>query len=159
MNTDKLLREAITNYLENPHTHKTLEEIVKDFPEKLINTVPDGVPYSFWQMLEHIRVSQFDMVDFIQNPNYKEMKWPEDYWPGKNEMATKQIWDNAVKQYSEDLKTLQKIVNDPESDLFAPIKHGNGQTIFREILQIIDHASYHIGEFVVMARIAKAWDK
>lgn len=159
MNSEKLLREQLINYLEKPHTHMLLSDAVKDLPEELINQKPGGLPYSFWDMLEHIRISQFDMIDFIQNPNYKEMSWPKEYWPKKGSKATKKMWDEATRQYDKDLETLKEIIKNPKSDLFAPIEHGNGQTIFREVLQIIDHAGYHIGQFIVMRRLANNWGK
>jgi uncharacterized damage-inducible protein DinB len=157
MKNDDSLRKELLNYLEKPHTHGTFANIVKDFPEKLINEKPAGLPYSFWQMLEHICISQFDMVNFIRNPNYKEMEWPKDYWPDDKEKATIKMWKECSKKYEEDIEALKKIIEDPKTDLFAPIPHGKGQTIFKEALQIIDHASYHLGEFLVMRRLAGAW--
>ena len=157
MDTDNLLRKELVNYLEHPHTHGMLPDAVKNFPENLINEKPPNIPYSFWQLLEHIRVSQFDMVDFIRNPDYKEMKWPADYWPDDKQKATKKMWDEAVKKYEDDIQALKKIIEDPKTDLFAPIPHGTGQTIYREALQIIDHAGYHIGQFIVMRRMIGEW--
>ena len=90
MKNNDLLRNELLNYLEGRHTHASLAEIVKDFPEKLMNEKPAGLPYSFWQMLEHIRISQFDMIDFIRNPNYKELEWPKDYWPADDEKANQE---------------------------------------------------------------------
>ncbi len=157
MDNQKLLIKELSNYLEHPHTHRIFSDIVKDFPEKLMNEKPQNIPYTFWQLLEHIRISQFDMLDFIQNPNYNEIKWPEDYWPDSNEKATRKMWDEAINKYEEDIKSLKKIIEDPEVGFFAPIPHGTGQTIFREMLQIIDHASYHIGQFIVMRRMVNQW--
>lgn len=157
MDKDNLLRNELVNYLEHPHTHGTLPDAVKNFPEKLMNEKPPNIPYSFWQLLEHIRVSQFDMVDFIRNPDYKEMKWPADYWPDDKQKATKKMWDDAVKKYEDDIQALKKIIEDPKTDLFAPIPHGTGQTILREALQIIDHAGYHIGQFIAMRRMVGEW--
>ena len=157
MNNTEQLRKELLGYLEKPHTHGPLSHIVKDFPERLINEKPAGLPYSFWQMLEHIRISQFDMVDFIRNPNYKEMEWPKDYWPADSEKATMKMWNESVKKYNEDVDALRKIIEDPKTDFFAPIPHGSGQTIFREVIQIVDHASYHLGELLVMRRVAGDW--
>lgn len=156
MDTENSLRKELLNYLERPHTHGTLTDIVKDFPENLINERPGNLPYSFWQMLEHIRISQFDMVDFIRNPNYKELQWPKDYWPA--EEANPKMWNEAIEKFQNDIDALKKIVEDPKTDLFAPIPHGTGQTIFREVMQIVDHNSYHFGQFIAMRRLAKAWD-
>ncbi len=159
MDSDKALREHLINYLEKLHTHMLLPDAVKDLPEELINQKPGGLPYSFWDMLEHIRISQIDMIDFIHNANYKELEWPKEYWPEPGVKATKKMWDQSLKQCEEDLDILKKIVNDPKTDLFAPIAHGSGQTIFREVLQVVDHAGYHIGQLIVMRRLANNWGK
>jgi len=157
MENENKLRQELIHYLERPHTHAVLADAVKDFPDKLMNEKPLNIPYSFWQMLEHIRISQWDMIDFIRNPNYKEIEWPKDYWPDDNEKATAKMWNDAVKKFEQDLADLKKIIEDPKTDLFAPIPHGSGQTIFREALQIIDHASYHMGQLIVMRRMVGEW--
>ncbi len=157
MKNDEQLRKELLNYLEHPHTHATFVQIIKDFPVERINEKPVGLPYSFWQLLEHIRVSQWDMVDFLQNRDYKELEWPKDYWPGDSEKADGKMWNECVKKYEQDIETLKKIIEDPKTDLFAKIPHGTGQTIFKEVLQIIDHASYHLGQFIVLRRLAGEW--
>ncbi len=155
-NLDRLQNQII-NYLESPNTHRSLEDAVKEFPENLINEKPNGVPYTFWQLLEHIRISQYDMIDFIQNPKYKEMEWPKEYWPAENIKATKEMWRDSIIKYHKDLDTLISIVKKNMDNILVPIPHGDGQTIFREVMQIIDHASYHLGEFILMRRICNAW--
>lgn len=157
MDSDKLLRKELTGYLQKQHTHMSLTDALKDLPEKLINECPPGVPYTFWGMLEHIRISQFDMIDFIQNKNYKEIAWPKDYWPPKEQKVTKAMWDKSIDKFNADLKILEDIINNTENDLHAPIKHGRGQTILREVLQIIDHNSFHIGEIIIMRRNLGEW--
>jgi len=151
---DKVIRNALTDYLNNPHTHKSLLEAVKDFPEDKINEKPAGAPYSFWEQLEHIRICQWDMLDFMINPGYKEMEWPKDYWPKPDEKAGKKEWDDSIKKFEQDYESLKKIIENSNNDLFSKIPHGSGQTIFREVLQIIDHNSYHIGQFVLMRKLA-----
>lgn len=153
------LQTQIIDFLNRQNTHLTLREAAMDIPDELINIKPDNVPYTFWQMLEHIRVSQYDMLDFIQNPNYKEMEWPKDYWPDKNENATRKMWDDSIMKYEQDLETLKDIVMKNEPDILVKIPHGQGQTALREVLQIVDHASYHIGQFILMRRICNAWNK
>lgn len=157
MNNDQTLRKALIGYLEHPHTHASFVDAVKNFPEKMMNEKPMGLPYSFWQMLEHIRISQFDMVDFMHNPGYKEMEWPKDYWPADSEKADAKMWNDAVKKYEKDYDALIKILRDPKFDILSTIPHGQGQTILREVLQIIDHNSYHLGQFIVMRRLAGEW--
>jgi len=155
MKTELILRDALINYLNNPHTHASLIEAVKNLPEKYYNEKPAGLAYSFWDQLEHIRISQWDMLDFMLNPNYKEMSWPKDYWPV--EKATKQKWDESLRKFEEDYENLKTIIQDSTTDFFKKIPHGSGQTIFREVLQIIDHNSYHIGQFVMMRKLIGEW--
>ncbi len=153
MDKDKALRQALVDYLNNPHTHKSLLDAVKDFPEEKINIKPAGAPYSFWEQLEHIRLCQWDMIDFMVDQNYKEMEWPKNYWPKPGEKADKRMWNESIAKFEEDYEQLKKIVQDNSFELFAKIPHGSGQTVFREILQIIDHNSYHIGQFVLMRKL------
>lgn len=155
MNTGKILREALINYLDNPHTHASVLDALKDFPEKFINEKPAGLEYSFWDMFEHIRICQWDMLDFMTNPGYREMQWPKEYWP--SEKGSKKLWDESVKKFIEDEKKLRDIIQDESFDLMAKIPHGSGQTGFREALQIIDHNSYHTGQFVMMRKMIGEW--
>jgi len=133
--------------------------VVKGIPEKIMNKKVSGVPYSLWGLLEHIRVTQHDMVDFITNPDYKELSWPDNYWPDPKAKATKKIWNESAKGYITDLDTFKTIIKNPTVDLSTPIAWGDGQTIFREALQIIDHTSYHTGEFILLRRALGAWKK
>ncbi len=152
-----MLRTELINYLNSSFTHISIYDAVKGLPENLINSKPINVPYSFWQLLEHIRISQFDMIDFIRNPGYKELEWPKDYWPSSDKIATKEMWDGSISQIKRDLNTLENIINNPLTDLFAPIPNGQGQSIFKEVLQIIDHAAYHTGIFILMRRAMNTW--
>lgn len=98
------------------------------------------------------------MIDFIRNPEYKELEWPKDYWPSSEIKATKAMWDNSISRINSDLQDLIEILKNPSIDLFAPIPHGTGQTIFKEVLQIIDHSAYHLGEVILMRRSLNAWN-
>jgi uncharacterized damage-inducible protein DinB len=152
---NKLLRSALVDYLNNPHTHASFTEACKNLPEKYYNEKPKGTSFSFWELLEHIRISQWDMLDFMINPGYKEMAWPKEYWP--TDKATVPKWNESIQKFEEDYRHLIKIVQDDSFDLFAKVPIGSGQTIFREILQIIDHNSYHIGQFVMMRKLVGEW--
>lgn len=156
INTD-LLREHLLKYLGHPHTHMVFADAVKDFPEKFINEKPAGLPYSFWQLLEHMRITQLDMIDFIQTADYKILEWPRDYWPRDDEKADAAMFNESIRKYLNDVETLRKIIGNTETDLFAKIPHGSGQTILKEVLQIIDHESYHMGQFIVMRRLIGEW--
>lgn len=150
-------RKELLAYLEHGGAHAPLLKVAEGVPEDFMNRLFNGIPFTPWALLEHIRLTQNDMVDFIKNPSYKEKGWPMDYWPAKDAKATKAIWDKTLMGYTEDLEALREIVKDARRDLFAPIAHGDGQTIEKEILQVIDHAAYHTGELVLMRRLAGAW--
>lgn len=137
----------------------TFDEAVSDFPEDKINTIFTNGDYSFWHLLEHIRRTQNDILEFIQNPKYEEKEWPKDYWPEKSRKATKKDWEKTIEFFHRDREELAKIINDKKTDLFKKIPWGDGQNIVREIQTVSDHNSYHIGEFAIMRQVLKTWGK
>lgn len=157
MADDKALREQLGTFLQGDQAHMSLADAVKGFPVKDMNVKPRNVPYTFWHLLEHIRIAQWDIVEFIKNPHYEELKFPDDYWPKKNAKATKKDWDHTLAQYASDLREMIAIVKDPKTDLHARIPHGDGQTILREAILIVDHNAYHIGEFAILRQVAGNW--
>ncbi|MGH7203308.1 MAG: DinB family protein [Candidatus Levyibacteriota bacterium] len=157
MNKDKALREELVFQLTKGHAHMSFADAVKDFPQEHMNTKFTNGDYTFWHLLEHIRRTQNDILEFIENPNYKERAWPQDYWPEKEQEATKEDWDKTISLFHEDQKKLQMLVEDGKNDLYAKIPHGTGQTILREIMVIVDHNAYHIGEFAIMRQVLKTW--
>jgi hypothetical protein len=159
MNNDKQLREELAGFLAGGKAHMTVAEAVKDFPLDQINNKPQHVDYTFWHLLEHIRFTQFDIVDFIKNPEYKEPHWPNDYWPEKTAKATEETWHTTIKKFEADLQDMISIVKNPDTDLYARIPNGDGQTVLREALLIIDHNAYHLGEFAILRQVEKNWKK
>ena len=157
MADDKALREQLATFLQGDQAHMSLADAVKGFPVKDMNVRPRNVPYTFWHLLEHIRIAQWDIVEFIKNPNYEELKFPDDYWPKRNAKATKKDWDHTLAQYASDLREMIAIVKDPKTNLHARIPHGDGQTILREAVLIVDHNAYHIGEFAILRQVAGNW--
>ncbi len=153
------LREELLRYFEKPNTHVSVLEAVTDFPESHMNKKPGSVPYTFWHLLEHIRISQRDMLDFMRSAEYKQLEWPKDFWPPQDSEATPNLWKASLVAYAKDLDTVKRIIQDPQTDFFAPIPRGTGQTAFRELLQILDHTAYHTGEFVLMRREMDIWIK
>ena len=135
----------------------TFADVVVNFPEDHMNTIFPNGTYTPWHLLEHIRRTQWDILDFIVNSNYQELSWPDDYWPRKDEKTTQKAWDKTIARFENDLKELQNIVKNPKTDLYAKIPHGDGQTILREILVVADHTSYHIGEFAIMRQVMETW--
>jgi hypothetical protein len=153
---DKLRAELVFQ-LNGGNAHAPLEKVVAKLPIDLQGTVPSGLPYSAWQLLEHIRLALADMLDFCTNPKYKAMKWPDDYWPKSSGPASAKAWDASVKEIQSDLKKFGKLISDPKNDLFAPFPWGDGQTLFHEACLIIDHNAYHLGEIVMVRRLLGAW--
>lgn len=134
-----------------------LREAVANFPLDRINDLfPDGT-YSAWALLEHLRITQWDILDFIINSHYKYMEWPKEYWPAQGAKATPDDWHQTILQFEKDLQALVKIAQDPKTDLYAKIPHGTGQTILREILLVADHNAYHTGEFAIMRQVMGTW--
>jgi len=151
MKNEKALREHLLELLEGKSAHIGLEAGLKDFPLDRINDKVGGSPHSAWYLLEHIRIAQWDILDFCQNPNYKEMKWPDEYWPKANGTAEK--WKASFKKTLDDLETMRDLVSDEKVDLFAKIPHGSGQTVLREALLVADHNAYHLGQIVLLKKM------
>ena len=156
MDSQKQFRQQILDYLSDAHAHAPFDQAVKGLPLSAVNKKLKGMPYSFWELLEHTRLSQNDIIEFVINPKYQDKAWPEDYWPSKKP-ATKAMWDKSIKSFRSDLAMLIKLVKDPKTDLLAKIPHGQGQTILREVILIIDHNAYHVGEMVVLRRMMGLW--
>ena len=154
METNDSLRQHVLELLDGKSAHIDLESALKDFPLDKINDKPDGLPHSAWQLLEHIRIAQWDILDFCRNPNYKEMKWPDDYWPRDD--GTKETWDRSVKQVLDDLQAMHDLVTNEFTDLFAKIPHGSGQTVLREAMLVADHNAYHVGQIVFIKKMLES---
>lgn len=157
--TKDIARVSLIELLTKGHAHMSLLDAVKDFPLELINKRPSHVPYTFWHLIEHIRISQNDIVDFSQNPKYLSKEWPEDYWPEKDAKADEKMWKQTISDFIHDQKEFIALLEDPKNDLFEPFSWGEGQSLFREAILIADHNSYHIGEFAILRQVEDAWPK
>ncbi len=155
--TNSGLREHLLFLLSGGGAHIHFEEVIRDFPSELRGRLPAGSPHTAWQLLEHMRIAQWDIVDFSTNPEYQEMEWPADYWPPTPAPPDPSAWDESIRRFSADLNRMRELVRDPRTDLFAPIAWGSGQTILREALLAADHNSYHLGQLVLLRRLLKAW--
>jgi hypothetical protein len=147
------LRQHLANLLTKAEAHLDLASELKDFPRELRGRKPEGAPHTPWQLLEHIRIAQWDILEFSKNAKHKSPKWPEGYWPKTEAPPDDNAWDKSVKQVLADLKAMRNLVDDPKSDLFAKIPHGDGQTLLREALLMADHNAYHLGQLVMVRRI------
>lgn len=157
MDTTRLLRDQLADLLEHSHAHMSFSEAVADYPMEHINTLFPNGTYSAWHLLEHLRLTQWDILDFIRNPHYQEREWPKDYWPAPDQQATPADWQRTITAFTADQHTLRAIILDESIDLWAPIPHGTGQTIAREIMVVADHNAYHTGELAIMRQVMGTW--
>jgi hypothetical protein len=155
------LRNQLVALLDGGEAHATFADAVADFPVKLRGVVPDGLPYSAWQILEHICIAQRDILDFSAPPTggYQPMEWPAAYWPKAAEPASPEAWDRSIAAIDADLEKFKKLILRPEADLAKPFLWGTGQNLLREALLIADHNAYHVGELIVLRRLLGAWKK
>jgi hypothetical protein len=156
------LRKQLQALLDGGQAHVTFDEAVKGFPAKLRGVVPEGLPYSGWQILEHLRITQRDILDFSRNTDgsYKELKWPEEYWPKSAEPSSEDAWEHSIERIRADRKEFEKLLKAADdAELVAPFAWGDGQSLLREALLVADHDAYHLGELVVVRRLLGAWKK
>lgn len=151
----ELLTEELKKLLISGGAHVSVKDAIADIPFELLGERPYGLPYSIWRLVEHIRIAQWDMLEFSKDGNHKSPKWPDEYWPKENAPADKNSWDKTVKQIDDDLKAFIELVE--QRDLYEPIPHGSGQNILREALQIADHNAYHTAEIIVIRRLLGIW--
>ena len=155
---DKHVREQLVNALSKQQAHMLFDDAVKDFPAEHYNTRPANTPYSFWHLIEHLRITQWDILDYIQNPDYQYMEFPKGYWPDPSAETDAEGWKETIQGFRDDLQALIDIVNDPETDLYAQIPHAQvGHTILREINIVATHNAYHIGELGILRATMGLW--
>lgn len=157
MQTDKSLREHLVKLLSGSEAHADFDAAVKDLPAKLRGQTAKGAEHTPWQLLEHLRIAQWDILEFAINPKHKSPDFPEGYWPKSTSPASEAEWDHSVKAFKKDLKRLCDLVSAESTDLFAKIPHGDGQTILRQALLTADHNAYHIGQLILLRRLLGAW--
>ena len=152
---DKDLRRHLVELLRGGNAHLRFDDAVRDFPAALRGVVPEGAAHSGWQLLEHLRISQRDILDFSRNEkgDYRERKWPDEYWPPDAAPPSAAVWKESVHAFQEDARAMEALIEDPSADLFRALPWGNGQTLLREALLAADHNSYHIGQLVLVRRL------
>ena len=151
------LRAQVVDVLDWHGAHVDFDAAVTGVPAALQGAQPEGLPYSPWQLLEHMRIAQHDILDFCRNPAYAEMTWPEDYRPATPAPPGADAWEAAVAAFRRDRDAMKRLVADPAVDLFARIPHGTGQTYLREALLVADHNAYHVGQLVAVRRLLGIW--
>ena len=153
--TDELsiLRKHLIDSLGGGESHMKFEEAVKDFPSEARGRRLPGSPHSAWELVEHLRIAQRDILDFVRDEGYTEPEWPADYWPGKEKEASAEDWHAEAQAFRDDLAALLALLNDPATDLLAVVPNGQHQTWLREFLLVADHNAYHVGQLVVLKRM------
>ena len=163
MTTTDPLRSQLVKFLDWHEAHVDFDRVVKGIPHEKQGQVAPGLPYSPWQLLEHLRIAQHDILEFCVNANYneeyKDHKWPDDYWPSSPQPPDADAWDRSVAAYVRDREAMTSLVRDRSIDLFATIPHGSGQTYLREVLLVVDHGAYHVGQLVLVRRLLGIWSE
>ncbi len=154
---DQILVEQLAELIENGHAHATLGDVVKGLPLKDIGVKPGGLPYSIWQLVEHIRITQWDILEFSRNPAHTSPKWPDEYWPAEDVPAGEKEWKESLRRIESDRKEFLELLRSDNVDLYTPFPHGDGQNLLREAMLIADHTSYHLGEILVIRRLLNNW--
>ncbi len=157
MPDDTVLREQLLQLLDGRNAHQNFEDAVAEFPWQAINARPPNVPYTPWHLIEHLRIAQWDIVEFIRDPNHVSPRWPEGYWPARDAETDRQGWARTIASFRSDLDAMKSIVRDPDTDLTAEIAHAPGYTVLREVLVLADHNAYHIGEFAILRQVMDTW--
>lgn len=156
MPTNDPVREHVVSLLIGGHAHVSFDDVIKDFPGKLRGAKPAGAPYSAWELLEHMRLALWDILEFSRDARHVSPQWPEGYWP-KSKKPSPSAWNSSITSFRKDLKAMIALVENPKTDLYARIPHGTGQTILREALLVADHNAYHLGQLVLLRRLLGSW--
>ena len=155
---DQRLRQQLVNALVKRQAHQSFETVIDGFPAAHYNTKPPNTPYSFWHLLEHMRITQADILNYIENPEYQYLQFPDDYWPPADSQADCISWQGSIDRFLADRAALVDIIQDPARDLTAQIPHATAShSILREILVIAAHNAYHIGEFGILRGTLGLW--
>lgn len=155
--SDASLRDHLLYLLRGGGAHLSFDDAIAGVPVQLRAAKVDGVPHTPWRLLEHLRICQWDILEFSRNAGHVSPDFPDGYWPKADGPPEPAAWDESVEAFRADLKAMCDLVVDPKTDLFAPIPHGDGQTILREALLVADHNAYHLGQLVLLRRCLGAW--
>jgi len=149
---DSLLRKLLIDAMRGDHAHIDFESAVADFPPDKRGAKPAGAPHSAWELLEHMRLAQHDILEFSRNPDHKSPKWPEGYWPETQDPPNAGAWGDSVKAFEKEARALDRLMRDSDQDLFKRFEHGKGQTLLREALLVATHNSYHLGQLMFLKK-------
>ncbi|MEO8819893.1 MAG: DinB family protein [Ginsengibacter sp.] len=156
---NEILLKNLIEFLSKGNSHVLLDDALKDIPFELLNKTPENLPYNLWQMTQHIRISQKDILNFCCDPDYKSPEWPEGYWPANKQPSSKEEWESCVEQIKEDRESFIGLLKEKNESLCEPFDHGNDQSLLREALVLADHNAYHTAEIIVLRRLLGNWKK
>jgi len=157
-NHDQSLRDHLLELLKGGHAHLTFEKALADLPADLRGRKAPGLPHTIWQLLEHLRLAQWDIVEFSRDANHVSPSWPEGYWPKTEAPPDAAAWDHCLESFHRDLQAMQDLVADPKTDLYAKLPWGDGQTVLREAMMLADHNAYHLGQIVSVRQALGDWE-
>lgn len=155
MDHDRSLRKHLVDLLTGEHAHLGFDAAIDQVPRSKRGTRPAGAPHSPWELLEHLRIGQWDILEFSRDAKHVSPKWPDGYWPSSAEPPDDDAWSRSADAFRNDLREIVKLVEDPATDLYARIAHGTGQTILREVTLVADHNAYHLGQLVFVAKMLR----
>ena len=159
MKRDEEIRKHTIYLLRGGGAHIHFDEAISGFPAHLRNRNVHDLPYNAWQLLEHLRIAQWDILEFSRNPEHVSPDFPEGYWPIEKSDPDEEAWNNSIQVFRAELQAMQELVSDPGVDILSPIPHGSGQTILREALLVADHNAYHLGQMIVLRRLLGCWNR
>ena len=153
---NQALRKQLLDLLRSGGAHLGFDDVISKFPAKLRGVKPPGAAHTAWQLLEHLRIGQWDILEFSRNPKHVSPEWPSGYWPATEAPPNRTAWGGSIASFKNDLAAMEKLVENPSTDLFKRIPHGTGQNILREALLVADHNSYHLGQLVLLSRLLRS---
>lgn len=157
MEEDKIMRQHLIYFLKGRLAHPTFEKAVADLPFKYRGMKTGAIPYSIWQLVEHLRIAQWDIVEFSRNPGHISPDWPEGYWTKDLAPQNEQNWTQSLKAVKTDQENMIDLISNPDNDLIKPFPHGDGQNLMREAMLIVDHNAYHIGQIILIRKLLGIW--
>ena len=150
------VREQVIKLLREGQAHLTFDEVVKDLPARLRGVKPTGAPHTAWQLVEHMRIALWDILEFSRDAQHISPPWPDGYWPKDDRPPSDSAWTSSIESIRRDMAAMEKLVEDPKTDLYSKIPHGTGQNILREALLVADHNAYHVGQLMLLRRMLEA---
>ena len=157
MPDDQVLRNQILQLLNGRNAHYTFDNAVADFPLEAVNERPPNVPYTPWHLVEHLRIAQWDILEFMRDPDHVSPEWPKGYWPDPQSTTNAAGWQQSLDRFRADLAAVEAMVKDDSLDITAELPHAPGYTFLREFLLVADHNAYHVGEFAILRQVMGTW--